>query len=443
MYDAERRIYEETVIPNDNLRNTCAKCHAFARVLSWRRSPVDWKQFADSHAARYKIPPNDQAVEFLGKAAPLHTSEWEAWSARARAPNMAGRWLVTASIKGRGDYFGEMQLDRIGDDEFSTRVNLTSVKDGSSILRSGRTTLYGGYAWRGRSSGSKPANSAPDDLSSEMREVLWITPDQSTAEGRWFWGQYQEFGFDVKLRRASSDPTLLVLDRSSLKTGSRSNRIRIRGDNLPAHVTPADVDFGSGVIVRGIVSSGASEVIAEVDVDAGAQPGKRDVAFRRSVKPGAIAIYDRVDYVKVTPESALAAFGDTTHRMGYQQFDAIGYQRGPDGKLHTGDDVELGPVDVAWSMEVFYAAEGSSTDFVGKVSSTGFFTPASDSPNNNFDVWVIATARSEKDKNGKPPVGKSYLVVTVPTYTFGGRQYVRDLDRWIDDGPAPGVERQR
>jgi quinohemoprotein amine dehydrogenase len=37
---------------------------------------------------------------------------------------------------------------------------------------------------------------------------MWIAPDQSAAEGRWFWGSYQEFGFDVKLRRASSDPTL-------------------------------------------------------------------------------------------------------------------------------------------------------------------------------------------------------------------------------------------
>ncbi len=197
------------------------------------------------------------------------------------------------------------------------------------------------------------------------------------------------------------------------------------------------------MIVRGIVSSSGSEIIAEVDVDAGAQLGKRDVAFQRSVAPGAVAIYDRVDYIKVTPESTVAAFGDTTHRRGYQQFDAIAYQRGADGKLHTADDVELGPADVTWSMEVFYAEEGSSTDFVGKVSSTGLFTPASESPNNNYDVWVVATSRSETNKNGKPLVGKSYLVVTIPTYTFGGRQYVRDLDRWIDDGPAPGKERQR
>jgi hypothetical protein len=68
----------------------------------------------------------------------------------------------------------------------------------------------------------------------------------------------------------------------------------------------------------------------------------------------------------------------------------------------------------------------------------GLFMPANDHPNANFDVWVIATARNERDRNGAPLVGKSYMVLTVPTYVFNGRQYVRDLDRWVDDGPAPG-----
>ena len=87
------------------------------------------------------------------------------------------------------------------------------------------------------------------------------------------------------------------------------------------------------------------------------------MAFKGSVLPGALAIYDRVDYVKVTPESALATFGDATHKPGYQQFDAIGYQRGPDGRMHTADDLELGPLDTAWSLEVFYVAAGTQYGF--------------------------------------------------------------------------------
>jgi quinohemoprotein amine dehydrogenase len=431
MYDVERRVRTETSVPNDHLSHACARCHNFARALSWRRSADDWKQLAEMHATRFKLPVDQEAIAFFAKTAPLHTPEWDAWSARAHNPNLAGRWLVTASMAGRGMYYGELRVDSSGD-EFNTDVHLTSVEDGSKIVRFGRGAIYGAYAWRGRSQGAMPVGAAPNDPNNVAREVLWVAPDQSSAEGRWYWGQYQEFGLDVKLRRPSQETTLLGVDPTSLKTGSEATRIRLIGDQMPAQMTPADLDFGPGVTVRRIVSRTSGEVVAEVDVASDSALGKRAVALRGSVMPGAIAIYDRVDYIKVSPESALAAFSDRTHERGYQQFDAIAYQRGADGKPHTSDDVELGrlnPNDVKWSMEVFYESPTSSTAFVGTVSPAGFFAPAMESPKNNFDVWVIATAKNTL-------VGKAYLVVTVPMYTLNGRRYVRDLDRWIDDGPA-------
>jgi len=142
MYEVERRIHTETSIPNDNLAHACARCHTFARALSWRRSLDDWKQLAEMHTARYKLPMNDEAVAFLAKSAPLHTREWDAWSARARTPDLSGRWLVTASLQGRGIYYGELRVDSAGD-EFNTDVHLTSVKDGSKIVRFGRGAIYG------------------------------------------------------------------------------------------------------------------------------------------------------------------------------------------------------------------------------------------------------------------------------------------------------------
>ena len=222
-----------------------------------------------------------------------------------------------------------------------------------------------------------------------------------------------------------------------MKTGSHGNQIRLIGDNFPAQVALADLNLGPGVTVSRIVSYSAIEVLAEVDVRADARLGKRDVVFHRVTAPGAAAVYDRIDYLEVTPETSLAAFGDQTRPMGYQQFAAIAYQRGADGKRRTADDVELGPIDVSWSVKVFYSDEGSNADYVGTMSPTGLFTPAANSPNTNFDVWVVATATSEKDQDGKPLVGKGYLVVTVPFYTFKGRRYVRDQEHWVDDGPVP------
>jgi quinohemoprotein amine dehydrogenase len=453
MYYAEHRVQDETNIPSDNVRGACANCHALARGLSWRRSPEDWKYLANLHVALYPqadeafrwginaggfdeehhhYDPNaplpvDDALAFLSKAAPLHTPEWAAWQARMRAPKLAGRWLVSAYLPGRGKFYGDMEVEQIGgsDDEFTTRVKLTSVKDGATVTRTGRGLVYAGYAWRGRSKGTPPANPGPDDLSSDLREVLWISPDQTTAEGRWFWGQYQEFGFDVKLRRPSADPTLISADRPSLKTGSQGVRVRLIAESLPAQIGPSDLDFGTGVTVRRVVSHTQTEIVAEVDVAAGAVPGKRDIAFRRSVLPDAIAVYDRIDYLKVVPDASLARLGSERHPKGYQQFETIAYQRGADGKSHTADDVELGPIDVNWSVEEFYSMYGDDDkEFVGSLSSTGLFTPASDGPNpqrkfsrNNYgDIWIVGTAKNEKDKDGRPLTGKAYLVVTVPAY---------------------------
>jgi quinohemoprotein amine dehydrogenase len=258
-----------------------------------------------------------------------------------------------------------------------------------------------------------------------MRETLWISPDQSEAEGRWFWGAYQELGIDVKLVRPSGGPLLFSVDRYSLKAGALSERVRLFGDSLPADATAVDLDFGVGVKVARLVSHTASEMVAEVSVAADAVPGKRDIAFRRAVLPNALAVYDRIDYVKVTPDSAVARLGSDVHPKGYQQFEAIAFQRGADGKPHTADDVDLGPVEATWSVEEFYSVYGDDDkEFVGTLDSHGFFVPSLDGPNpqrkfsrNNYgDVWIVATLKDQKDADGKPIAGRSYLVVTVPTY---------------------------
>ncbi len=453
LYYAEHRIQDETNIPNDTVKGACANCHPMARPLSWRRSAEDWKYLANLHIALYPQAdeafrlginaggfdegqhhlepgaplPVDDALAYLSKTAALKTPEWAAWRARMRAPKLTGRWVVSAYIPGRGKFYGDMEVGAVSgaDDEFTTKVKLASVKDGSTITRTGHSVVYAGYSWRGRSKGTPAAKATPDDLGSEMREVMWVSPDQSTAVGRWFWGEYQEFGFDITMQRASADPTLIGVDRTLLKSGSTGTRVRLIAESLPAQVDAADLDFGTGVTVKRVVSHTPTEIVAEVDVAADAVPGKRDIAFKRSVLQSSIAVYDRIDYVKVTPDSALAHLGSEKHPKGFQQFEAVAYQRGADGKLHTADDVELGPIDANWTVEEFYSTYGDDDrEFVGSLSNTGLFTPASDGPNpqrkfsrNNYgDVWVVATAKNEKDKDGRPLIGKSYLVVTVPTY---------------------------
>ncbi|HTW65950.1 MAG TPA: quinohemoprotein amine dehydrogenase subunit alpha [Bryobacteraceae bacterium] len=449
MYIPEHRMIDETIIPNNTVHDACANCHAFGRPMSWRRSKEDWQYLANMHTFLYPQADNifrrgsgafgrrqtgadhgpepvQVALDYLAKAAPLHTPEWAAWSARMRPAKLAGRWLVSAYLPGHGLYCGEMELKAgSGEDEFTTSIKLKSVKNGSLLSRTGSGVVYAGYSWRGRSdAATKPGNS-PDDLSHEMREALWFDPNQNSAQGRWFWGEYQEFGFDVKLVRASADPTLLGTDVTLLKEGSSGSRVRLIGDNFPAHMAPADLDFGAGVTVTRVVPSSPTEIVAEVSVAPDAVTGKRDVSVKRSVLESGIAVYDHIDYIKVTPEAALAHLGSDVHPKGFQQFDAIAYNRGADGKSHTADDVELGPIDVTWSVEEFQSVFGDDDKgFVGHLSPSGLFTPASDGPNperkfsrNNYgNVWVVATSKTEKEKDGRPMTGKAYLVVAVPTY---------------------------
>ena len=434
MYYAERRVHDETGL-NATVLDACATCHDAAVALSWRRTLDGWRQFAQTHAGRYRFKPDADAIAYLSQAAPFSSPAWATWSARAHPPDPTGRWLITAHVQGRGRFHGEMDVEASSSgDDFLTRVRLRSVTDGVAVMRTGRSVLYAGTAWRGRSQGTGAASTAPDDLSTDAREAMWLAPDGSSAEGRWFWGQYDELGFDVTMQRASSGPVLLLVDPPSFKAGSNAGRIRLIGDRFPAEVTPADVTVGPGMTVRRILSSTPGEIVAEVDVAADARPGQRNISFRSTTLESAVAIYDRVDYVKVTPESSLATFGSQSYARGVQQFEAIGYQRGPDGRARTADDLELGPVPVTWSMEVFYDVDASAYDRVGTISATGFFTPAAANPGTNHDVWIVATAKAERGQDGKALVGKGYLVVTVPTYTFEGRTFVRELGRWIEEG---------
>ncbi|MFX9081344.1 hypothetical protein ABTN40_19925, partial [Acinetobacter baumannii] len=68
--------------------------------------------------------------------------------------------------------------------------------------------------------------------------------------------------------------------------------------------------------------------------------------------------------------------------IGYAQFDAWGYDNGPDGKPHTADDVKIGTVDADFAVEEVQATwYDDDIHYVGKLSNAGFFTPSLDGPN--------------------------------------------------------------
>jgi quinohemoprotein amine dehydrogenase len=435
-YFYEHRIVDEN-IPNPEVAHACAACHALAKPLSWHRTAADWQYLENMHIAffpavrftAFDSPPHqdpaapkgpspaEQALEFIVKSSPLHTPEWSQWQASMQTPRLAGRWLISGNQPGKGPFFGEMTIEpSAGGDSFTTKTKMT-CGDGAALMEStGKALVYTGYAWRGRSTVDQ-AGTGPDAPKS-VREVMSLSKDQNEFTGRWFWGEYSEFGMDVTMRRATSAPIVTGVDKPSLKAGTNDATVRIYGDAFPANLTPSDVDLGPGVKVTKIVDQQPGVVTVTASVSADATPGTRMVAVKSASLPAAYAVYDHIDFLKVTPTTSIAHLGGDPHPKGYVQFETIAYSKGPDGKPNTADDISLGAVPATYKMEEFVASYGDDdTEFVGAVDAkSGLFTPASDGPdpkrksmrNNYGDVWITASYESLK--------GRSYLIVAVPQY---------------------------
>jgi quinohemoprotein amine dehydrogenase len=138
----------------------------------------------------------------------------------------------------------------------------------------------------------------------------------------------------------------------------------------------------------------------------------------------AAVVYDKIDRLKVTPGSGLARVGGIVFPKQLQQFDAIAYYNGPDGKADTEDDLEIGRVNATWGLEEYGVTyDDDDVKFVGAIAPNGLFTPNSDGPNparsssrNNIgDVWVVASYQAP-GKNARMLKARALLIVTVPLY---------------------------
>jgi quinohemoprotein amine dehydrogenase len=456
------------------LGKTCNYCHTIGRVLLQRRTRDDYEKLAALHVALFpgaenqfhpqrggrgsragapvaaiirdstangvvlnpprqidpKTPyPIDTILDYLSKNQPLVTPEWTSWKASMANPKLAGTWAVSAYQAGKGKAFGTLTIAATAaPDEFTTKLQLYYPAKDTTLTRAGKGIVYTGYSWRGREkTETAPAASAdPGNNPAEWREAMMVSSDGNSMHGRWFWGGYDEFGLEVKLTRMGPQPIVLGTDLYSLQSPAAKKELRIFGANLPANLKPADVDLGPGITVTSVVKATPTVATLEVAVAKGLPVGIRNVSIGSATAVKALAIYDKVAYIEVSPDASLARLGGAIAAKQYTQLEAIAYAAGPDGKKNTDDDVALGPVNARWALQEFYSTpDDDDVQYVGSVNDSGLFTPAGEGPNparkkqaNNFptnnwgDVWVEATF----DSDGVSMKSKSYLVVTVPSY---------------------------
>ena len=433
-FEVERRLIEHVYEADRDVENTCIQCHSMGRVITQRRTREEWELLMATHRGLYPLvdfqgflrggdgdgpQPVDVAIDHLSEAFPLETPEWSAWSASMRTPRLAGTWALAGFEPGKGQIFGTVEISA-GDtpDEFRSRASYTYAESGQEVSRSGQSIVYTGYQWRGR---SNPGGA------DELREVMTVDRGWQQMNGRWFTGAYDEFGPDVKLTRVSGGPVVSGVHPRAIRTGASSTELRVHGVNLLANPDAADFDFGPGVRVESVAGGDGSQVTVRLSVDEDAAVGGRDLFLGGVSLPGAIRVHDGVDRLEVTPRAGMARIGGAAFPKGYQPYDAIGWDDGPDGEPNTADDLRLGRVPVTWSMEEYAATfDDDDIQYVGALGSDGIFTPAIDGPNesrvgdrNNVgDVWVVATyagadAAPEATRSLR---ARAHLIVTVPLY---------------------------
>lgn len=454
-FEAERRIIDYTYTPSADAENTCNKCHSMGRVISQRRTRDEWNLLIAMHRGWYPLvdnqafrrpgpaprepmadgrPPDtrhpvEKAVDHFQRAFPLETAEWAAWSATMRPARVEGTWAVRANEVGKGPVFGRMVITPVAGaaDEFTTEITLFYPGTGEKVTRKGQSVIYTGFQWRGRSSNTGTGVETTASAAPDLREVMFVDRDWRTMDGRWFTGAYDELGLDVTLERIGSETRVLGTERTALRAGSQGQTFRIYGLNLPAGLQPADVDLGSGITVTGVSDATLDGARITVDVAATAVPGARDLYIRGS-RARALAIYDSIDAIKVTPTWAMARVGGVVFPKAYARFEARAYDNGTDGKPDTADDIDLGVVPATWSLEEFAATyDDDDIKYVGQLDAkTGLFTPNADGPNperkgsrNNIgDVYAVATYTPDAAAGAaaKPLRARSHLLVTVPLY---------------------------
>jgi quinohemoprotein amine dehydrogenase len=471
-FEAERRQIDYKYAADKDTEQTCTRCHSMGRVISQRRTKEEWELLIAMHRGYYPLsdfqafrrggppqrepgpdgrPPDnrhpmEKAVSHLSTAFPLATPEWSRWAATMRPPGLQGKWAIDGYQAGEGPVFGQVVITPQGDadkGDFTTESTLIYARSGRTVTRRGRAIVYTGFQWRGRSTdvpsrgatdgvATASAGQAPDRSSglpgpdSPWREVLFVDPDWRRATGRWFTGAYDEFGIDVRLERIGADPILLGAGHPTIKTGTASESVRLYGANLPTQLNPRDLNFGPGITVERIVSATASQLVASISVDKDATPGRRAVFLTGAAGNATVALHNGIDFIKVSPQAGLARVGGANFPKQFQQFEAVAYANGPDGKPDTKDDIELGAVDVSWSLEEYTATyDDDDKDFVGTIdASKGLFTPNLDGPNpnrkhgtNNYgDVWVVATYQPAGATRDRAIRGRAHLLVTVPLY---------------------------
>ena len=414
-YAMERRLNTIESHKSEQFTQMCSRCHSGARVMLQRRPMAEWENLVHFHVGQfptieYQALGRDrdwvniafkEMVPFLAKNFPYESKAWTDWKTRAPV-SPVGRWTVAGHWAGKGDYAGVMEV-KAGEGADRYAVSLDGAwADGSALKGSGSALVYTGYEWR----------ADLDVGGTRMRQVLSLDGDR--LSGRFFEREHDEIGGDFSAAKQGAGSAVLALQPAHIRAGETAT-LRLVGTGLDG-----DVKLPKGLTLVETVSSDAQQRVLRVAASKTAAKGVQTVKL--GAASATLAVYDRIDYVKVSPEYAIGRIGGNGGSTPVVQgrFEAIAHSAGRDGKPGTKDDWAIGVVPAKWSVEPFddTAKAEKDVDFAGSMNAdTGVFSPGAAGPNpkrrmstnNAGNLNAVATVTEGK----KTLTGKGHFIVTV------------------------------
>tara|TARA_B100001939_G_scaffold188992_1_gene162730 strand:- start:1650 stop:3260 length:1611 start_codon:yes stop_codon:yes gene_type:complete len=414
---AHRAILERqhnVIEQNDdqNMMDMCARCHTYARVALQRRDAEEWRKLVHMHLgqwasieyqmlARHRDWRDDALgpiADQLGQMYPLQTAAWTEWK-NTPWPDYAGEWRLVGHWPGKGGLEGMMTIKALGDDRYEALYTMR-LSGGEALEGTAKSTVHTGYEWRG--SGTLGGD--------KVRQVLAATPDGKMLKGRLFLDQYKEIGAHVTaVRLEGTGSRILSTIPAALKIGEEAT-LTINGVGLSGDLVIPGVETE-------ILERSATRLVVKARATGNAGKAEMSIGEAR----GQIVLYDRVDYIKVTPDYGISRVGDNGGPIPkvHAQFEAIGYHNGPDGKPETADDIRLGVMKARWHAEPYneIAREMEDVKYAGELRQNGLFVPAGAGPNperkygtnNAGDLAIVATV-----KDGERELSaRAHLIATV------------------------------
>jgi quinohemoprotein amine dehydrogenase len=397
----------------------CGRCHSSARFALQRRTEAEWELLVHFHLGQYPSTEyslfgrdrdwlneaKTKTVPALAEAYPLQTAAWSAWQAVDK-PDLAGRWILTGHMAGKGELYAVMTATTTEPDYYSLSIE-GEYSNGESVSGKGKALVYTGYDWRGQLTFGDES----------MRQVLAADPSGERLSGRMFLKDQSLLGMQLSAVRDDDNARINSVFPTHIQRGG-SQQFTISGSALNGEIT-----LPGGLSVDKVLQRDKNRIVLKINASADATIGEGSIRVGAAGLDNALMVYNELNSLAVEPAYAIARVGGnggSTTRV-EAAFRAVGIDHGADGVAGTDDDLRLGYLDgISWQVAPWDSTAEQDEDvrFAGKMGTgSGIFQPAAAGPNperahstNNAGNLKVIASRGE---DAAAISGEGHLIVTV------------------------------